>query len=182
MLEHLQAIVDSNVIDDVYIDLDGVTADFMSACLASGLEPDEFKHRPGSYLWLKPFPDALKAIELLRTAFPQRVWFLTKPPKGSPYAYGEKALWVQEHLGDEGLDHLIITQHKGKVGSTRSVLIDDRSHKGGVGEFRGTFIHFDSFPSQDFAARFELQPETPIGWGETLLIMNKLVGHGAHRD
>jgi hypothetical protein len=85
--------VDPSIIDEVYIDLDGVTADFQEGMDRTGLEADEFKLRPGSYVWLPPIEGAKEAIQHLWNRFPGRVWFLTKPPKFSPYAYVEKALW-----------------------------------------------------------------------------------------
>lgn len=157
--------IDDGVIDHVYIDLDGVTADFEDGMNRVGMEADEFKMTPGSYVWLKPMPLAKEAIYILWQLFPKRVWFLTKPPKFSPYAYVEKALWVQHHFGDDGMHQLIVAQDKSLVGTEKSVLIDDRPHKGNVEKFRGRLIHFGS----------EVQPGIALGWKQVLNTINSLV-------
>jgi hypothetical protein len=86
---------------------------------------------------------ATEAIAALRAAMPKRVWFLTKPPANAPYVWAEKALWIRKHFGEEGLHNLIVTMDKSHIGTNKSVLIDDRPHKGGVSRFRGKLIHFD---------------------------------------
>lgn len=133
-----------NYIDDIFVDLDGVTADFEDEQKKTPHEPDIFKRMPGSYIWLPPIKDALDAIQFLEKAAPGRVWFLTKPPKHSPYAYVEKALWTQRYFGDEGLHRLIVTQDKSLMGTENSIIVDDRPHKANVPKFRGTVMHFGS--------------------------------------
>ena len=169
---NLRLEVRADVIDEVFIDLDGVTADFEHEMNAGGHHADDFKLMPGSYLWLPPIKDALDSIHQLNKAFPARVWFLTKPPKFSPYAYVEKALWVQRYFGDDGLHQLIVTQNKSLVGTEKSILIDDRIHKGGVEQFRGTVIHFGA-PINTEAQRSSIIPA--IDWQSTHRIINELV-------
>lgn len=175
LLPHLSDVVDSSIIDDLYIDLDGVVADYIKAANRCGAVPEEFKYYPGAYLWLEFIPNALESIQLLRTIFPQRVWFLSKPPQGSPYAYGEKALWTLQHLGQEGLDNLIITMDKSKVGSGTSVIVDDRPHKANLEKFRGEVIHFDAPTEDPKFVKYSFQPQKRVGWQETLIIINELV-------
>lgn len=135
----------TSLVDFVYVDLDGVVADFDTAKINQGhLDGDIFKRLPGAYTYLPFMSGAEEAVRLLRLTFGmERVWFLTKPPKNAPYVWAEKALWVQHYLGDIALHNLIITMDKSHVGTEKSILIDDRPHKGGVDRFRGTFIHFD---------------------------------------
>lgn len=134
--------ISENVIDFVYIDMDGVVADFDISSQKLGQPAGTFKYRPGAYAYLPVYLGAKEAVAELRRLFPKRVWFLTKPPKNAPYVFSEKALWIREHFGDEGLEHLIITMDKSHVGTDRSVLIDDRPHKGGVEHFRGAVVKF----------------------------------------
>ena len=138
----MQELVIDMKFDNIFIDLDGVTADFDHGTTAAGLEPDIFKRQAGSYLWLPPVKDSIEAIQFLMKALPGRVWFLTKPPKHTPYAYVEKALWVQRYFGDDGLHALIVTQDKSLIGTANSVLVDDRPHKANVENFRGVVFHF----------------------------------------
>lgn len=138
-------------IDYIFVDLDGVAADF-EHCIRAGHDPKIFKMQPGSYVWLPPIEGAIEAIQLLEEKFPGKVWFLTKPPRFSPYAYVEKALWVQHHFGDEGLHRLIVAQDKSLMGTVNSIIVDDRPHKGGVDKFRGTVIHFGSEETPNWAA------------------------------
>jgi 5'(3')-deoxyribonucleotidase len=134
--------IPEDVIDFVYCDMDGVIADFEAKMKLHGMDGKTYKYRPGAYVHLPLMEGALEAVAHLREQFPGRVMFLTKPPVDAPYVYTEKALWMREHFGDEGLKHLIIAMDKSHIGTSRSILIDDRPHKGGVANFRGHFIHF----------------------------------------
>jgi len=138
--------VPKELIDFAYVDLDGVTADFEQGMRDRGhSDPKIYKYEPGAYTYLPFMPHAIEGIKSLRAAFgAERVWFLSKPPSGAPYVWAEKAIWVRHHLGEIGLHNLIITMDKSHVGTEKSVLFDDRPHKGGVSNFRGKLIHFDS--------------------------------------
>ena len=163
--------IDPDNIDDVFIDLDGVAADFEHGSTAAGLEPDIFKRQAGSYIWLPPVAESVEAIKYLMLIMPGRVWFLTKPPKFTPYAYVEKALWVQRYFGDDGLHALIVTQDKSLVGTKKSVLVDDRPHKANVEKFRGVVIHFlsEKYPTWrevlQFFANVEENSKCPVCQG-----------------
>ena len=136
--------IPEDVIDFAYIDLDGVIADFELEMNAQGyLDPKVYKYVPGAYTYLPLMSHAMEAVKTLRAAMgAERVWFLSKPPCNAPYVWAEKAIWMRHHFGDVGLHNLIITMDKSHVGTEKSLLIDDRPHKGGVDRFRGTFIHF----------------------------------------
>lgn len=131
------------VVDYIYVDMDGVIADFEIKAIEHGLEPKIFKMRPGAYTHLPLYLGARSAITHLREMFgSDKIWFLTKPPRNAPYVYAEKAIWMWENFGDDGLHNLIVTMDKSHVGTERSFLLDDRPHKGGVENFRGHFVHF----------------------------------------
>ena len=170
-------------IDNVFIDLDGVTADFETCLEQSGLHVDQFKLQTGSYIWLKPMPNAIESIKHLKKLMHGNVWFLTKPPKDCIQAWSEKAHWVRRYFGAEGLDKLIITQDKSLVGTANSVLVDDRAHKGNVKNFRGTFIHFGGKESRiapEISAIINqnplfTQPDYTLGWEHVLCIINTIM-------
>lgn len=124
----------------VFIDLDGVTADFGTARDDSGHPSEIFKLLPGSYRNLKPLPGAIEAIRVL-IARGFDVWIATKIPHDNPYAASEKLFWVKEYL-PELFKSVIITPNKGTLGTSRDFLIDDRPHKAHISEFVGTLLTF----------------------------------------
>lgn len=108
-------------------------------------EPDDFKRRPGTYLWLPITPGAKVALSELKVhddAGSLRVWILTKTPSRSPYAYTEKVLWYRQHFPWLE-DRVILAHDKSLLGTADDFLLDDRPHKGNASLFRGTFVLFD---------------------------------------
>lgn len=171
-------------IDNIFIDLDGVTADFETCLIKSGVSADVFKHTTGSYIWLQPMPFAIESIQKLNQILPKHVWFLTKPPRDCIQAWSEKAHWVRRYFGPEGLDQLIITQDKGLLGTKNSILIDDRAHKGNVKNSPGTFIHFSGTKSRFIDPQVKklvdqnplfTQPDYTLGWEHALCIINTIM-------
>lgn len=124
----------------VFVDLDGVVVDFEGYKQSEGLTGDEVKCQPGAYLAMKPYPGAIDAVlSLIGMGFD--VWIATKPPTGIAFAYSDKAAWVMKHI-PELKRKIIITHHKGMLGNSGDFLIDDRPHKAGCEEFKGTLIPF----------------------------------------
>jgi 5'(3')-deoxyribonucleotidase len=147
----------------VFVDLDGVTADFGSCRDKSGLTSEEFKLRPGAYRNLKPLPHAIDSIRIL-IAHGFDVWIATKIPHDNPYAAAEKLFWVQEHI-PELFKSVIITPNKGTLGTQRDFLIDDRPHKAHIEEFAGTLLtygHQNEYQSWAQVLNFLLQFD-PVG-------------------
>lgn len=138
-----------------FIDLDGVTADFATARDESGLTSDVFKLLPGSYLNLKPYPEAIAGIrQLVARGFD--CWIATKIPHDNPYAAAEKLFWVKQYL-PELFKSVIITPNKGTLGTQRDFLIDDRPHKAHIDEFAGTLLtygHKNEFQSWEQVMEF----------------------------
>ena len=60
----------------IYIDMDGVLADFEKAADLHGLDPKEFKMLPGAYRHLEWMPGAENALEYL-IANGANVWIAT---------------------------------------------------------------------------------------------------------
>ena len=141
---------------NVFIDSDGVIADFDTALVNSGLPADEFKMLPGIYLWLNEMPAAATALSRLKELDDTgeiRVWVLTKTPSGSPYAYTEKVLWYREHFPWLE-DRVIVAHDKHLMGTGEDFLLDDRPHKANADKFRGTFIEFNPKESVSSWANF----------------------------
>lgn len=132
---------------NVFLDSDGVIADFDKALYATNLDEDEFKHRAGTYLWLPVMAGAEEALVILKTLDEKgdiKVWVVTKTPSGCPYAYTEKVLWYRQHFPWLE-DRIILTHDKSLIGTENDFLVDDRPEKGNVKNFRGTFYQF--FPN-----------------------------------
>lgn len=124
----------------IFVDMDGVIANFDKAKKALGLTSDEFKTRQGAYLSLEPMPNALESLrELILEG--HEVWLATKPPTGIPHAYSDKAAWVFKYI-PELSRRLIITPDKGLLGDENDILIDDNPGKANCMKFKGTFMAF----------------------------------------
>ncbi|MDO9406247.1 MAG: hypothetical protein Q7T87_19640 [Polaromonas sp.] len=124
----------------VYIDMDGVLADFDAECVRRATTPDALKRCLGAYRALQPLPGAVDAIADL-LALGVEVFVLTKIPSSNPWAATEKLLWIRDHFPSLD-DRVIITPDKGCVGEARDVLVDDHPEWANADRFRGTKIHF----------------------------------------
>lgn len=86
----------------IYIDMDGVVADFEKQCAKVGLEPKIAKLLNDTYLNLEPMPGAVEAITRLVKLAPNRIFLLTKIPSRNPLAAYHKYLWVYRYLPTDG--------------------------------------------------------------------------------
>lgn len=135
----------------IYVDMDGVLADFGKEMQRTGLTGSQLKLVPGVYLKLDPIPGAIDAItQLLQLGF--FVMVLTKIPSKNPYSASEKILWLQQHF-PALKDHIIITPDKGCVGCENDFLVDDFPEWANAHNFRGTVLQFG---------------KTYAGWSEIL--------------
>lgn len=124
----------------IFVDMDGVWADFEKAQLESGLPTEEYKLRLGAYRHLEEIEGASDGIDFL-LSLPVDVFIATKIPTDAPNAASEKLLWIQERK-PQLLESAIITPHKGLLGTTGDFLIDDRPHKASCREFEGKLMTF----------------------------------------
>jgi 5'(3')-deoxyribonucleotidase len=125
----------------VFLDLDGVVADFEAGMLASGYsDPKLFKLVPEAYDHLPVYPGAAEAIAYFEAAGFD-VWIASKIPHENPRAAYGKLLWVKEHF-PHLVEKVIITPNKGVLGDEYDILIDDRIHKAHCLEFKGRLIEF----------------------------------------
>lgn len=127
----------------VYVDLDGVIADFEAECADLNVHPQQGKLIPGIYRNLPLIEGAEEGIaKLLEKGY--FVMCLTKIPSKNPGAASEKLLWINENFPNLK-DYVIITPDKGCVGTDRDYLIDDHPEWANAGAFPGQIIHFKSW-------------------------------------
>lgn len=124
----------------IYVDMDGVLADFDKMMQERSMSGKELKMVRGIYMELDVYPGAKDAITKLKNSgFSLHV--ATKIPDDNPYAATEKLLWLNEHF-PELIPNVTITNNKGALGDEYSFLIDDRIHKANVCNFKGKVLHF----------------------------------------
>jgi len=139
----------------IYIDMDGVVADFDSAIKAfmPDLETgcgDNYEERaklvdaicaenPDIFHNLPPIEGAIEAVTELLTDSDLDVYFLSTPMWHVPESFTGKRLWIEKHFGELAKKRLILTHRKDLC--IGDFLIDDRL-KNGAAEFRGQHIHF----------------------------------------
>lgn len=136
----------------IYVDMDGVLADFDGHKRRSGLTGDEIKRLPGAYLAMEPMPGAIEGVRRL-IGKGHDVWVATKPPTGVPHAYADKVAWILKYL-PELKRKIMLTHDKSLLRG--DVLIDDRPHKANAFKFKGHLIIFGG----------------QIGWPETLRLVD----------
>ena len=132
----------------IYIDMDGVLADFKSASDRDKIDFPEQKYpqsQIGFFLNLKPIEDSLESFVELEKYF--NVWILTRPSVQNPLCYTEKALWVKNHLGIDVQRRTIMATDKSLLKG--DYLIDDDT-KHGQTEFEGDHIHFGNTPFESW--------------------------------
>lgn len=124
----------------VYLDMDGVLADFEGMSMQRKVPPAKLKLEPGVYLSLAPVAGAAAAVARI-VDLGYDIFVLTKIPSQNPHAAYEKLVWLKEHFPVFG-DHVIITPDKGAIGSSRDFLIDDHPEWANALRFRGRVIRF----------------------------------------
>jgi len=128
----------------VYVDMDGVLADFMSAVeehpeYAQYLETDSVDTIPGIFEDLKPITGAVEAFNKLASIYD--VYILSTAPWDNPDAWTHKRKWVEKYLGEFAYKKLTLSHHKHLL--MGDYLIDDRPNNG-ADKFTGEWIKFGS--------------------------------------
>jgi 5'(3')-deoxyribonucleotidase len=134
----------------LFIDLDGVIADFITAMHSHPLRkispydehPDTI---PGIFRNLNPIIGAIDAVKILLDSNQYEVYFLSTAPWNNPSAWTDKRLWLEDQFGDLVNRRLILTHRKDLLKG--DILIDDRPNNGAK-DFEGNWIQFgtEEFP------------------------------------
>ena len=145
----------------LYIDMDGVVADFWKAIQINQPRIDDKKYfptyadqekevdaicerNPHIFKYLLPIKDAIEFTKPLFKKYD--VYFLSTPMWDIPESYTDKRLWLEKYYGDLAKKRLILTNRKDLA--IGDILIDDRL-KNGAKDFKGLHIHFGTkaFPN-----------------------------------
>lgn len=154
----------------LYIDMDGVIADFDIALEIYDSEINNFNHQNDlmqaeirnqkvdmicetndDFFYQIPLINgAVEAINKLFEIFD--VYFLSTPMWNAPHSFTGKRIWIEEHFGELASKRLILTHRKDlNVGE---FLIDDRLCNG-VENFQGTHIHFGTNEFPDWETTYK---------------------------
>ena len=124
----------------IYVDMDDTLCDFVGQSERDRLANPAIRFPQATYGFfrkLKPLPNAIDSVhELEKMGYD--VWILTRPSVLNPMCYTDKRVWVEEHLGMEFCEKLILCPDKARVGDIGDYLIDDWCWEG----FKGEQIHF----------------------------------------
>lgn len=129
----------------IFIDLDGVLADFdTEAAKYPDMNPwQACRTVEGFYTNLNIFDGAVDFVSELESLFPGKVRFLSAAVLDRPNCWTEKFVWIKTHF-PSFTDRLILVRSKEAVGSAEDVLIDDHPKWNGADKFRGTVIEFNT--------------------------------------
>lgn len=139
---------------DIFIDMDGVLADFSGSKLFRKYEKTMRKpprmHEEGFFETLPVLPGARWAIRVLLKNPHLRLHILTKPVTTSYQCYGEKVAWIAKNF-PELLGSIIIAHDKKFIGGPGRVLIDDFADewKADWEAAGGVFEHFITDKSKE---------------------------------
>ena len=135
----------------LYIDLDGVVADFVSAVnthteRANPIYKEHPDKIPNIFRDLSPIAGAIKAVNQLLESPLYEVFIISTAPWNNPSAWTDKRLWLVDHFGDRINRRLILTHRKDLVKG--DILIDDRPNNGAK-DFDGEWIQFgdETYPN-----------------------------------
>ena len=124
----------------IFIDMDGVLANFEEAHSKLNLAKNRFVQNPDLVLdfsTFTPMPGAIDAVAALLD-MGHDVFIATTPPWNNPAAWGQKRNWIEKHL-PQLKRKMFLTHRKDLLKG--DILIDDSTYRGQT-EFEGEFMHF----------------------------------------
>ena len=107
-----------------YVDMDQVLCDFVGRFQIEFAKNPDIKYPQATYgFWesLEPIPGGIEGINVLKEHYD--TYILTKPSYLNPWCYTGKRVWVENHLGIDWCDRLIISPNKSLLKG--DYLIDD---------------------------------------------------------
>lgn len=154
----------------LYIDMDGVVADFDKAlenydseinnrnhvsdhiqATIRNNKVDEICEANDDFFHNLPLING--AVDVVSKLFEQfDVYFLSTPMWNAPHSFTGKRIWIEKHFGEVASKRLILTHRKDlNIGE---FLVDDRICNG-VENFSGIHIHFGSEKFPDWEATYD---------------------------
>jgi 5'-nucleotidase len=138
----------------IYIDLDGVIADFITAIenhplrnqAPYDIHPDTI---PNIFLNLGTIPGAFDAVNTLLDDNRFEIYFLSTAPWNNTSAWTDKRIWLENLFGNKINRRLILTHRKDLLKG--DVLIDDRPNNGAE-HFQGKILEFASTEFPDWGS------------------------------
>lgn len=140
----------------VYIDMDDTLADFMGAYEFAREEKPTMAFPQAEYGFfanLKPLEGAVESVEVLLKSDLYSPYILTAPSTINPLCYTEKRIWVEQHLGMEMVERLIISPDKSLLKG--DYLVDDIAEGKGQEGFEGELIQFGTLEYPDWQSVME---------------------------
>lgn len=157
----------------LFVDLDGVLADFEGGCrIRTGCSPDDFRDLSSMWEALKPpkcrdfyatLPLMPGAMELWRSLEHLRPTILTGLPRGN-WAEPQKRAWVRRHFGRQVAVICCLAHEKPQFARRGDVLLDDTlKAQEGWEAVGGVFVHFTSATAamQTLASMFQPREKHP---------------------
>lgn len=127
----------------IYLDMDGVLADYDKGAEAAGISLDEFHATPGAFRHLDLMPGAREALKRISQVPGWTVALLSTPSKERfEEASREKREWAAENLPMILPENIHLTDDKSTVGTEQDILVDDHPEWSNADKFPGTVIHF----------------------------------------
>ena len=119
----------------IFIDMDGVLADFQKAAkeIPDVISPDEVL----DFSKFDLIPGAREGVTKL-LEMGHDLFIASTPPWNNPSAWGQKRDWINKHFPE--LKRKVFLTHRKDL-LDGDILIDDTTYRGQL-DFKGTFIHF----------------------------------------